>query len=299
MSVEHVGSTAVPGLAAKPIIDIDLAVADPADESSWLPPLEAAGFELVIREPWWHEHRALSYGSTPPVQFACLRPGTARKPSGTGCFRDWLREHPEDLALYRDAKLIAAGQANAANEHRDELQRPQRTDHPRHVRPRLPRRGPFFRNSGRAANRYLSVTFFGDLLRECMSTRQLDSSSDAATVFDLCYSSSMSGDGEDGGEDLDDLSLWQAAIRSTSPGAASAVLLEKRPDFADTDDESETRRYADAVLDSVIARQAMASHQAARLQMDLDWLTRHYPGPAGTFGHRGRDGVGSGRSHRL
>ena len=112
-----------------------------------------------------------------------------------------------------------------------------------------------------------------------MSTRQLDSSSDAATVFDLCYSSSMSGDGEDGGEDIDDLALWQTAICSTAPGAASAALLEQRPDFADTDDESETCRYADAVLDSVIARQAMASHQAARLQMDLDWLTRHYPGP--------------------
>ena len=91
----------------------------------------------------------------------------------------------------------------------------------------------------------------------------------------------MSGGGEreEVGQAIDDLSLWQTAIRTTAPGAASAVLLEKRPDFADTDDESEICRYADAVLDSVIARQAMASHQAARLQMDLDWLTRHYPGP--------------------
>ena len=106
----------MPGLAAKPIIDIDLAVADPADESSWLPPLEAAGFELVIREPWWHEHRALSYGSTPRCNlhvFGLDSPEAIRH----RMFRDWLREHPEDLALYRDAKLIAAGQANAANEH--------------------------------------------------------------------------------------------------------------------------------------------------------------------------------------
>ncbi len=61
LAIEHVGSTAVPGLPAKPVIDIDLTVADPADEEAWLPRLEAAGFELVIREPWWHEHRALTH----------------------------------------------------------------------------------------------------------------------------------------------------------------------------------------------------------------------------------------------
>ena len=55
--LEHVGSTSVPGLAAKPIIDIVLAVADSADESSYVPDLEAAGYVLVIREPDWYEHR--------------------------------------------------------------------------------------------------------------------------------------------------------------------------------------------------------------------------------------------------
>ena len=80
-------------------------------------------------------------------------------------------------------------------------------------------------------------------------------------------------------EDKDDLSSWQAAIRSTAPGAAGAVLLERRPSLADTDDESEICRHADAVLDSVNTRQAITSHQAARMQMDLDWLTRRYPGP--------------------
>ncbi|WP_232832113.1 GrpB family protein [Nocardiopsis sp. FIRDI 009] len=56
---EHVGSTAVPGLAAKPCVDLLLVVADSADEPAYLPDLEAAGYSLVIREPHWYEHRVL------------------------------------------------------------------------------------------------------------------------------------------------------------------------------------------------------------------------------------------------
>src|SRR4051812_33330688 len=55
--LEHVGSTSVPGLIAKPLIDIALAVADPASEADYAPALEAAGYVLRIREPDWHEHR--------------------------------------------------------------------------------------------------------------------------------------------------------------------------------------------------------------------------------------------------
>jgi GrpB-like predicted nucleotidyltransferase (UPF0157 family) len=58
--VEHVGSTAVPGLAAKPVIDIVLTVADSSDEAGYLPDLEAAGYVLQFREPDWYEHRFLS-----------------------------------------------------------------------------------------------------------------------------------------------------------------------------------------------------------------------------------------------
>jgi GrpB-like predicted nucleotidyltransferase (UPF0157 family) len=57
LQVEHIGSTSVPGLVAKPIIDILLVVADSSDESSYVPALEAAGYILRIREPEWHEHR--------------------------------------------------------------------------------------------------------------------------------------------------------------------------------------------------------------------------------------------------
>src|SRR4051794_37650634 len=57
LRIEHVGSTSVPGLTAKPIVDILLVVPDPADEPSYVPHLEAAGYVLRIREPEWFEHR--------------------------------------------------------------------------------------------------------------------------------------------------------------------------------------------------------------------------------------------------
>ena len=55
--LQHVGSTAVPGLAAKPIVDILLVVQDSADEPHYAIDLESAGYILTIREPAWHEHR--------------------------------------------------------------------------------------------------------------------------------------------------------------------------------------------------------------------------------------------------
>jgi GrpB-like predicted nucleotidyltransferase (UPF0157 family) len=115
LAVEHVGSTAVPGLAAKPIIDIVLTVLDPVVEANWLPPLERAGFKLIIREPWWHEHRALTCPDprSNVHVFGPDSPETIR----LRLFRDWLRAHPEDVALYRDAKLSAATKSNAASEH--------------------------------------------------------------------------------------------------------------------------------------------------------------------------------------
>ena len=115
LAVEHVGSTAVPGLPAKPIIDIDLTVADSSDEAAWVPPLEAAGFELVIREPWWHEHRCL-VAEDPRCNLHVFSPDCP-EPIRHVIFRDWLLAHPDDLVAYRNAKLAAAEAANAAGEH--------------------------------------------------------------------------------------------------------------------------------------------------------------------------------------
>ncbi len=111
LELHHVGSTSVEGLPAKPVIDVDLVVADPADEPSYVPALVAAGFVHVIREPWWHEHRAAE-GRRPGRPRARLRP---RLPRGGPApdVPDWLREHPDDLARYADAKRAAAAEMNA------------------------------------------------------------------------------------------------------------------------------------------------------------------------------------------
>jgi GrpB-like predicted nucleotidyltransferase (UPF0157 family) len=115
LELDHVGSTSVPGLPAKPIIDMVLVVDDAADEPAWLPDLEGVGFELVIREPWWQEHRMLSSGEH-PCNLHVFGP-EAPEPVRMRMFRDWLRTHPDDLELYRDAKLAAAAESNAAGEH--------------------------------------------------------------------------------------------------------------------------------------------------------------------------------------
>jgi GrpB-like predicted nucleotidyltransferase (UPF0157 family) len=115
IAVEHVGSTSVPSLPAKPIIDIDLIVADSTDEEAYVPALEAAGFTLRIREPWWYEHRCLAFDD-PRCNLHVWSPSSPEAVRHV-MFRDWLRRHPEDLALYRDAKVAAAAEANARGEH--------------------------------------------------------------------------------------------------------------------------------------------------------------------------------------
>lgn len=59
LRVEHIGSTSVPGLGAKPVVDVLLVVRDAADEAAYLPALERAGFALRVREPAFDEHRML------------------------------------------------------------------------------------------------------------------------------------------------------------------------------------------------------------------------------------------------
>jgi GrpB-like predicted nucleotidyltransferase (UPF0157 family) len=96
--LEHVGSTSVPGLAAKPIIDILLEVPDSGDEPAYVPALEAAGFRLVIREPDWEKHRCFS-GSDPRVNLHVHSPGNGQTERYL-LFRDRLRNHPAELATY-------------------------------------------------------------------------------------------------------------------------------------------------------------------------------------------------------
>jgi GrpB-like predicted nucleotidyltransferase (UPF0157 family) len=112
VAVEHVGSTSVPDLPAKPIIDIDVTVDDPRDEPAYVPDLEAAGFRLLLREPGWHEHR-LMVVDDPAANvhvFGVDAPEVIRH----RLFRDWLIEHPDDCARYAAAKRAAAEASNQA-----------------------------------------------------------------------------------------------------------------------------------------------------------------------------------------
>ena len=99
--VEHVGSTAVPGLAAKPVVDILVGIDDPDDEAAYLPGLEAAGYDLTVREP---QHRCLRAGDPgEPVNLHCYPPGhpEIRK---LLLFRDHLRRNAHDRRRYEAAK---------------------------------------------------------------------------------------------------------------------------------------------------------------------------------------------------
>jgi GrpB-like predicted nucleotidyltransferase (UPF0157 family) len=100
--LEHTGSTSVPGLAAKPIIDMTLLVPDSSDESAYVPQLEAVGYRLRIREPDWHQHRLLR-GPDTEVHLHVFSRGSVELERMVG-FRDWLRSHPEDRELYERTK---------------------------------------------------------------------------------------------------------------------------------------------------------------------------------------------------
>jgi GrpB-like predicted nucleotidyltransferase (UPF0157 family) len=115
LELEHVGSTSVPGLAAKPIIDVDLTVADPGREEDYVPALEAAGFHLVIREPWWYGHRVLR-ADEPPCNLHVFGPDSPELVRHR-LFRNWLRGNPGDRDRYAAVKRQAAAAANAGGEH--------------------------------------------------------------------------------------------------------------------------------------------------------------------------------------
>lgn len=119
LDIHHVGSTSVPGLSARSVIDVDLVVADPADEASYVPALEAAGFTLYFRQPAYYGHRFLG----------CQAPDTNIHVYGPDCpdvarhliFREWLNEHPEDrdkyAAVKREVAVVAEEKGETGNQY--------------------------------------------------------------------------------------------------------------------------------------------------------------------------------------
>lgn len=104
----HVGSTSVPGLAAKPILDIVLVVDDSADEPAYVPRLEARGYEVRVREPEWFEHRMLKRFD-PTVNLHVFAAG-CDETERLVRFRDWLRVHDDDRDRYEAVKRSLAAQ---------------------------------------------------------------------------------------------------------------------------------------------------------------------------------------------
>ena len=99
LAVEHIGSTSVPGLGAKPIIDVLLVVGDVEDESSYVAPLEDAGFVLRVREARHRMFRTPDRGVHLHVY-----PHGDRAIADYLDLRDWLRIDESDRARYLSVK---------------------------------------------------------------------------------------------------------------------------------------------------------------------------------------------------
>jgi GrpB-like predicted nucleotidyltransferase (UPF0157 family) len=116
--IEHVGSTSIPGLAAKPIIDVVLAVPDSTDEASYIPQLVAEGFVLRHREPDWFQHRMFK-GPNDDVNLHVFSSGCPEIERML-LFRDWLRSNEAERRLYEETKReLAARQWEYVQDYAD------------------------------------------------------------------------------------------------------------------------------------------------------------------------------------
>lgn len=109
LSINHVGSTSVPHLPAKAVIDIDLILTSNTlpSEPLYVPRLEAAGFQFLLREPEWHEHRFFVASEPTSCNLHVWGPKSPEAERHR-IFRDWLREHEDDRELYARTKREVA-----------------------------------------------------------------------------------------------------------------------------------------------------------------------------------------------
>ena len=125
--IEHVGSTSVPGLAAKLIIDIVMEVADSSDEASYVAPLERHGYELRIREPDWYEHRVLK-GPDTDINLHVFTVGCIEIRRMIR-FRDHLRTNSADRRLYEATTRVGSAELGVHSELRGCQDGDHRGDH--------------------------------------------------------------------------------------------------------------------------------------------------------------------------
>jgi GrpB-like predicted nucleotidyltransferase (UPF0157 family) len=106
LAIEHVGSTSVPGLTAKPVIDIVLAVENSAREAEYAGALEAEGYRLRIREPEWFDHRMFR-SAAGDVNLHVFSAGCTEI-GRMVTFRDRLRANRDDRDRYARCKIELA-----------------------------------------------------------------------------------------------------------------------------------------------------------------------------------------------
>ena len=130
LDIAHAGSTSVPGLPAKDIIDVDLTLKDATDEVSYVKPLEEAGFRFLLREPRWHQHRFFveSWPNAYHVNVHVWGPDSPEVVRHR-IFRDWLLKTPADLELYAKVKREAAEQTAVGDSVMDYNKRKEKTIH--------------------------------------------------------------------------------------------------------------------------------------------------------------------------
>jgi len=112
LAIEHTGSTSVPALPAKPIIDISLLVPDANDEPSYVPALEDAGLVFWHREPGWYAHRMFKPSAGSSHIDANVHVFSAGSPEYVRMvlFREHLKRDVADRQAYAQVKRQAAAQ---------------------------------------------------------------------------------------------------------------------------------------------------------------------------------------------
>jgi GrpB-like predicted nucleotidyltransferase (UPF0157 family) len=125
VSVDHVGSTSVPGLPAKAVIDIDLTVRDVTYEASYVSALEEAGFDFILREPHWHEHRFFCDYEPVPTNLHVWGPGSPEAERHK-IFTNWLKRNEDDRKLYekvkRESAELSVGNGETVQDYNDRKQ---------------------------------------------------------------------------------------------------------------------------------------------------------------------------------
>ena len=115
--IEHVGSTSVPGLPAKNVIDVDLRVRDIFNEDSYIPFLVNAGYSFLMREPGWHQHRYLvtERDDFYPISLHVWGDDQIEAVRHK-IMKEWLTSHPDDRKLYAETKMQSAKESREAGE---------------------------------------------------------------------------------------------------------------------------------------------------------------------------------------